>query len=158
MHARAVVLALGGASWSRLGSDGAWVPWLQARDVEVAPLQPSNCGFEVGWSEHLRQRHAGAPLKAVAAEWLDGDQRVRQAGEFVVSDYGVEGSLVYAASAALRRAHRGDGHGHALARPAAAAQRRGGGGRTGAPAWTALAGHAPEVAPRAARRQDGLDA
>ncbi len=99
----ATVLALGGGSWARLGSDGAWVPWLQAAGIDVAPLVPSNCGFEVGWSAHLRERHAGAPIKAVAVEWLDGDVRRRQAGEFVLSDYGVEGSLVYAASAALRR-------------------------------------------------------
>jgi uncharacterized flavoprotein (TIGR03862 family) len=100
---RATVLALGGASWPRLGSDGAWLPWLAARGVDVAPLQPSNCGFDVAWSEHLRSRHAGAPLKSVAIAWTrpDGSQ-VRQAGEFVVTESGVEGSLVYAASAALR--------------------------------------------------------
>jgi uncharacterized flavoprotein (TIGR03862 family) len=100
-----VVLALGGASWSRLGSDGAWVPWLGALGVDMAPLRPSNCGFEARWSEHLVSRHAGAPVKGVAAEWLDpADARVhRQAGEFVLSHYGVEGSLVYAASAGLRR-------------------------------------------------------
>ena len=105
VHADAVVLALGGASWSRLGSDGAWVPWLGALGADVAPLRPSNCGFEARWSEHLVSRHAGAPVKGVAAEWLDpADGRVhRQAGEFVLSHYGVEGSLVYAASAGLRR-------------------------------------------------------
>jgi uncharacterized flavoprotein (TIGR03862 family) len=100
-----VVLAMGGASWARLGSDGAWVPWLRERGVDIAPLVPSNCGFEARWSEHLRTRFAGAPLKGVAAEWLDpADGRThRQAGEFVISGYGVEGSLVYAASAGLRR-------------------------------------------------------
>ena len=84
------VLALGGASWSRLGSDGAWWPWLQARGVDLAPLLPANCGFDVAWSEHLRQRHAGEPLKSVAiavGAW-------RQRGEFVVTAGGVEGSLV----------------------------------------------------------------
>jgi uncharacterized flavoprotein (TIGR03862 family) len=94
----ATVLALGGASWSRLGSDGAWWPLLAERGVALAPLRPSNCGFHVGWSEHLRTRFAGAPLKGVAITF-DG---WRQAGEFVLSDYGVEGSLVYAASARLR--------------------------------------------------------
>ena len=94
----ATVLALGGASWSRLGSDGAWWPWLAARGVELAPLQPSNCGFEVVWSPHLQQRHAGAPLKSVAIEF----EGQRQAGEFIVTQGGVEGSLVYAFSAALR--------------------------------------------------------
>ena len=92
----ATLRALGGASWRRLGSDGAWVPWLQARGIDVATLQPSNCGFDVapGWSDHLRQRFAGQPLKTVAARG--------QAGEFVVTDTGIEGSLVYAFSAALR--------------------------------------------------------
>ncbi|MDP1533143.1 MAG: TIGR03862 family flavoprotein, partial [Rubrivivax sp.] len=106
----AVVLALGGGSWSRLGSDGAWAPWLAERGVELAPLLPSNCGFEVAWSEHLRQRHAGAALKGVAIEYLDaGGLTQRQPGEFIVTGYGVEGSLIYAASAALRSAGLGDG-------------------------------------------------
>lgn len=110
LRASATVLALGGASWARLGSDGAWVPWLQARGVPVAPLKPSNCGFEVAWSEHLRTRFAGAPLKAVAIGWTEADGAlVQQRGEFVISDYGVEGSLVYAASAALREAIARDG-------------------------------------------------
>jgi uncharacterized flavoprotein (TIGR03862 family) len=101
----ATVLALGGASWSRLGSDGAWWPWLQARGVDLAPLQPSNCGFDVGWSQHLASRHAGEPLKSVAISVGDW----RQAGEFVVTATGVEGSLVYAASARLREAIQRDG-------------------------------------------------
>jgi hypothetical protein len=98
--ADATVLAVGGASWSRLGSDGAWVPWLEQRGVEVAPLRPSNCGFDVtpAWSEHLRQRFAGQPLKTVAGRFGD----TVQAGEFVVTDTGIEGSLVYAFSARLR--------------------------------------------------------
>jgi uncharacterized flavoprotein (TIGR03862 family) len=101
LRARAVVLALGGASWSRLGSDGAWLPWLQQRGVDVAPLQPSNCGFDVaqGWSDFFRERFAGQPLKNVA---LAAGERFRQPGEFVVTESGVEGSLVYAASAAIR--------------------------------------------------------
>ncbi|MDP1646694.1 MAG: TIGR03862 family flavoprotein [Rubrivivax sp.] len=94
----ATVLALGGASWSRLGSDGAWWPWLHARGVDLAPLRPSNCGFDVGWSEHLRQRWAGAPLKGVALAF----EGWRQPGEMVLTATGVEGSLVYAASARLR--------------------------------------------------------
>jgi uncharacterized flavoprotein (TIGR03862 family) len=102
-RAAATVLALGGASWPRLGSDGAWAPLLAARGVDLAPLQPSNCGFDVGWSEHLRSRHAGAPLKSVAISWTDADGCTQhQAGEFVVTEGGVEGSLIYAASAALR--------------------------------------------------------
>ncbi|MBL8305414.1 MAG: TIGR03862 family flavoprotein [Rubrivivax sp.] len=94
----AAVLALGGASWPQLGSDGAWVPALQAVGAEVAPLRPSNCGFDVGWSEHLATRFAGEPLKGVAIEF----EGWRQAGECVVTAGGIEGSLVYAASARLR--------------------------------------------------------
>lgn len=97
---QATVLALGGASWPRLGSTGAWVEPLRQRGVDVAPLRPSNCGFDVGWSTHFAQRFAGHPLKGVAiaiGSW-------RQAGEFVVTAGGVEGSLVYAASALLRDA------------------------------------------------------
>ena len=104
-RASAVVLALGGGSWSRLGSDGAWVPLLAAQGVAVAPLQPSNCGFDVsgGWSTHLRERHAGAPLKSVALHFEGHDgRRFEQVGECVVTDSGIEGSLVYAASGPLR--------------------------------------------------------
>jgi uncharacterized flavoprotein (TIGR03862 family) len=107
-EADATVLALGGASWSRLGSDGAWVPWLQERGVEIASLRPSNCGFDVaptapgrtGWSDHLRERFAGQPLKTVAARIDDGE--APQPGEFVLTDTGIEGSLVYAFSGRLR--------------------------------------------------------
>lgn len=100
----ATVLALGGGSWPQLGSDAAWVPWLQARQVKVQPLQSSNCGFEVPWSEHLRTRFAGSPVKPVvlSVQHPNG-QWERKAGEFVISEYGVEGSLIYAASAALRQ-------------------------------------------------------
>jgi uncharacterized flavoprotein (TIGR03862 family) len=102
-HADAVVLALGGASWARLGSDGAWVPWLQARGVAMAPLQSANCGFDIGWSEHFASRHAGAPLKSVRLAFEDSHgRRFDRIGECVVTATGVEGSLVYAASALLR--------------------------------------------------------
>ncbi|RVU45399.1 TIGR03862 family flavoprotein [Rubrivivax rivuli] len=101
----ATVLALGGASWPQLGSDGAWVPLLAAQGVGVAPLRPSNCGFDVAWSEHFSSRHAGQPLKGVALHF-EGWQ---QAGECVVTAGGVEGSLVYAASARLREAIARDG-------------------------------------------------
>lgn len=102
VQADAIVLALGGASWPQLGSDGAWAPWLRAAGIDVRELLPANCGFDVGWSEHFAQRHAGAPLKAVVAQWRDGDALCARRGECVVSATGVEGSLVYAASAALR--------------------------------------------------------
>jgi hypothetical protein len=96
------VLALGGGSWSRLGSDGAWVPLLQAAGVAVHPLQPSNCGFDVagGWTPLFTERFAGQPFKSVAMTL--GDQRRK--GEFVATTTGVEGSLVYAFSADLREA------------------------------------------------------
>ncbi|MDQ2780317.1 MAG: TIGR03862 family flavoprotein [Pseudomonadota bacterium] len=94
----ATVLALGGASWPQLGSDGSWVAPLVERQVDIAPLRPANCGFDVAWSEHFSQRHAGEPLKSVAVE-VNGQ---RQAGEFVVTAGGVEGSLIYAVSALLR--------------------------------------------------------
>ncbi len=119
--ADAVLLALGGASWSHLGSDGAWVPWLGSRGVEVARLRPSNCGFDAahidvdglsqpGWSEHFRSRHAGTPVKNVALGCTGpGGLGFAQVGEFVVTEGGVEGSLVYAASAVLRDAIDADG-------------------------------------------------
>ena len=99
----AVILALGGASWPQLGSDGAWVAPLQRSGVAIAPLQAANSGFEVSWSEHLSARFAGAPLKPVVAKWTDrhGVAHQRQ-GEFVLSEYGIEGSLIYAIGAELR--------------------------------------------------------
>jgi uncharacterized flavoprotein (TIGR03862 family) len=104
-QADAVVLALGGGSWARLGSNGAWVPWLQARGVAVAPLLPSNCGFDAqgGWSEHFSSRFAGQPFKSVAIH-LTTSQGVsfQRKGEFVATATGVEGSLIYAASSLLR--------------------------------------------------------
>ncbi len=99
----ASLLALGGASWARLGSDGAWVPWLAARGVETAPLQPANCGFELTWSTHFRARFAGQPLKSVRLSFTDADGiRHTRLGECLVTEYGLEGSLIYALSAPLR--------------------------------------------------------
>ena len=107
----AVVLALGGGSWARLGSDGSWVPLLAERGADVAPLQPSNCGFDVsGWSEFFRSRFAGHPMKTVALSvQAAGGPVFEQAGEFVVTEGGVEGSLVYAASAFVRDLIAADG-------------------------------------------------
>lgn len=103
----ASLLALGGGSWARLGSDGAWVPLLAARGVSVAPLRPANCGFEVaGWGAHLRERFAGAPLKHVG---LRLDDEPARHGECVLTAGGVEGSLVYALSAAIRERIERDG-------------------------------------------------
>ena len=99
----AVVLALGGGSWARLGSDGAWVPLLAQRGVPVAALRPANCGFDVGWSEHFQTRFAGHPLKSVVVTFTDRDGvMLRKQGEFMVTATGVEGSLIYAFSTGLR--------------------------------------------------------
>lgn len=110
VHADATLLALGGGSWPQLGSDGAWVRLLQSRGVTLAPLQPANCGFDVPWTPWFVQRHAGTPLKSVVAHWIDlhGAPRHHQ-GECVVSEYGIEGSLVYALSADLRETINRDG-------------------------------------------------
>lgn len=103
IHAGATILALGGASWPQLGSDGGWVAPLQRAGIDIAPLQSANCGFELDWSDHLRSRFAGAPLKPVVAHWVDRDGTARsRQGEFVLSEYGIEGSLVYAIGAELR--------------------------------------------------------
>jgi uncharacterized flavoprotein (TIGR03862 family) len=94
----ATVLALGGASWPRLGSDGGWVEALVARGVLVMPLLPSNCAFGVRWSPVFRERHAGFPLKGIALRF--GGATVR--GEIMLTQTGIEGSPVYALSASLR--------------------------------------------------------
>ncbi|MBL0163217.1 MAG: TIGR03862 family flavoprotein [Xanthomonadales bacterium] len=103
IRADAVVLALGGGSWPILGSDGSWQQILGSRGIDVAPLQPANCGFDVNWTPFLRERHAGAPIKPVSIRWKStaGDEFHRQ-GEFVLTRNGIEGSLVYALSSRLR--------------------------------------------------------
>ncbi len=134
VNAKATVLALGGASWQRLGSDGAWVPWLRAKGVDVADLLPANCGFDVqnrtaaskagdvrgsatsnaadsaeaasttGWSSHFASKFAGQPFKTVAIH-IEGNEHqpaFHRQGEFVATQTGVEGSLIYAASKLLR--------------------------------------------------------
>ncbi len=106
----AVILALGGGSWARLGSDGAWVPLLQAQGVTVEPLAPANCGFDVDWSAHFSSRHAGEPLATVAITATDIDGlTIKRQGQFVITAGGVEGSLIYALSAALREQIARDG-------------------------------------------------
>ena len=109
------LLALGGASWPRLGSDGAWVPLLEASGIAVAPLRPANVGFTVAWSEHFRARFAGEPLKRIAV-WLDG-ACVR--GEALVTADGIEGGAVYALSRNIRElvAARGEAEMHLDLRP-----------------------------------------
>jgi len=138
VRARALVLALGGASWARLGSDGAWVPLLESQGVAIAPLAPANCGFDVlgarapagetrrdflrellgrqdaarpGWSPYFAERFAGQPFKAVALSFTDGQGRhFQRRGEFVATATGVEGSLVYAVSSLLRDEIAAHGH------------------------------------------------
>ncbi|MCU7249027.1 TIGR03862 family flavoprotein [Pseudomonas koreensis] len=103
----ATLLALGGGSWSRLGSDGAWMLALEQRGVGLAPLQPSNCGFEVqAWSDLLVSKFAGAPLKNIAIGLNDDIPRL---GECVITATGIEGSLIYALSAPIREAINRDG-------------------------------------------------
>jgi len=98
VNADAVVLALGGGSWARLGSDGAWVNWLSQAGIKVDALKPSNCGFDVAWSPHFRKRFDGHPIKSVVLSF----ESFRGQGEFIVTKEGVEGSLIYAASALMR--------------------------------------------------------
>ncbi len=110
VRADATVLALGGASWPELGSDGGWVSLLSARGIDLAPLRPSNCGFDIGWSAMLAEKHAGAPLKPVVLRWrdLDGVEQSLQ-GECVLTATGIEGSAIYAISADLRDTIARDG-------------------------------------------------
>lgn len=100
IHARAVVLALGGGSWAKLGSDGAWVELLRQAGIAVNALKPSNCGFIVAWSDTFREKFQGAPVKSVTLTF----ENFTQQGEFIITRTGIEGSLVYAASALLRDA------------------------------------------------------
>lgn len=118
--ASAVVLALGGASWPRLGSDGGWMNLLQAEGVAVAPFRPANAGVDIAWSPPLIDRFAGSPLKGVALSI--GDQRVR--GEALLSAYGLEGGAVYALFAPIRHAVERDGRAvlHLDLRPDASVQ------------------------------------
>lgn len=131
-HADAVVLALGGGSWARLGSDGAWQAWLPPQGIDVAPLRPSNCGFDVqvndrlGWSEHFASRFAGEAFKSVQLSFTDSlGQQFKRKGEFVATATGIEGSLIYAASALLREEIERAGHAtlHLNLRPEWSAER-----------------------------------
>jgi uncharacterized flavoprotein (TIGR03862 family) len=103
VQANAAVLALGGGSWPKLGSDASWVPLLMGRGLYIAPLQPSNCGFDVGWSEHFRTKFAGQPVKSVAIIMRTSiGAESWHPGEFVITETGVEGGVIYAVSAFLR--------------------------------------------------------
>ena len=103
IKADAVVLALGGASWPKLGSTGTWAILFAQRGVLVAPLKPANCGFNVGWSQHFCNRFSGQPLKSVCVSFSNPDGvEVRQQGELIVTANGVEGGVIYSLSAQLR--------------------------------------------------------
>ena len=103
VKADATILAPGGASWPRLGSDGSWVAPLQARGITVTPLRPANCGFDIAWSGHFRLRHAGAPLKNIAVTFAGS----RLPGEAMITQDGLEGGVIYAHAGALREALTG---------------------------------------------------
>ena len=105
VETRATVLALGGASWPRLGSDGAWVQMLAAKGVTISPLLSANCGFTVAWSDIFRDRFEGHPLKGVALSF--GSRAVR--GEALITRTGIEGGAIYALSADLREVVLGTG-------------------------------------------------
>ena len=98
IKADAVILSLGGGSWRRLGSDGAWVDWLSQAGVKVEALKPSNCGFDVAWSPVFKEKFEGHPIKSVVLSF----ESFHQQGEFIITKEGVEGSLIYAASALMR--------------------------------------------------------
>ncbi len=98
VKADAVILALGGGSRPELGSDGGWIPQLTERGVDVAPLKPANCGFDVNWTAHFRDKFEGQPLKSIAVTF----KGQRKLGEFIITKNGVEGNLIYALSAQLR--------------------------------------------------------
>ncbi len=107
----AVVLALGGASWPKLGSDGRWQDLLAGHDVEIAPLKPANCGVDIGWSEVFAGKFAGQPLKPVVVTFTDQrDRHWRRQGEAMITKTGIEGGLIYAVSAPLRDAIDASGH------------------------------------------------
>ena len=105
IKADATILALGGASWPTLGSDAGWTSLLEAKGIALHLFRPANCGLDVTWSAHFRERFAGAPVKPVTLSFAGESHR----GEFVISETGIEGSGVYALSAALRDAIEADG-------------------------------------------------
>ena len=110
VQADAVVLTLGGGSWPHFGSDAAWIQILAERKIPISPLKPANCGFDVRWSEHFRTKFAGHPVKTVetTAKTVDGIM-IRQRGEFVITETGVEGGVIYAVSSYLRNRIEKDG-------------------------------------------------
>lgn len=110
VHADAVILALGGGSWAKLGSDGKWLPVLAEKGVTIAPLQPANCGFQVVWTDYFRDRFAARPLKSITLSFSDTNGKSYQKqGELMLTATGVEGGLIYAFSAPLRNSINANG-------------------------------------------------
>lgn len=107
IEADTVVFALGGGSWPKLGSDGAWVPLFEQLQATITPLRPANCGFDVDWSPHLREHFSGQPVKNIAA--TTGSIQESRRGEFIITETGVEGGVIYALSAPLRDAIAANG-------------------------------------------------
>lgn len=104
VQARATILALGGGSWARLGSDGEWLSLLSSYGINCAPFKASNCGFNVPWSGHMQQNFAGEPLKSVELSLYDNSRCVfRRRGEALISRHGIQGSLIYAASRLIQQ-------------------------------------------------------
>ena len=110
-QADATILAMGGGSWPQLGSTAEWIAPLERRGVAIAALKPANCGFDVSWTAHFRERFAGQPVKPVALAFSDSQgHKFQQQGEFIITEYGLEGGLIYAASALLRDEIEAQGH------------------------------------------------
>ena len=108
ISADAYILALGGASWPQLGSDGSWQHGLMPDGLDITPLEPANCGFETGWSDFFKRKFSGEPLKPLRIRLAKSDAPGLQ-GECVISEYGIEGSLIYALSADIREIIARDG-------------------------------------------------
>ena len=103
VEADAVILALGGGSWPNLGSDAAWVRILAARNISIAPLQPANCGFDVGWTDHFRKKFAGEAVKTIGITLTTSQEHIaRQVGDLVITETGIEGGIIYAISQSVR--------------------------------------------------------
>jgi hypothetical protein len=145
VHADATLLALGGASWPRLGSDGAWTRILTAKGIAIAPLRPANCGFTVEWSPYIREKFAGVPLKPISITHAG----ITRQGEAMMTEHGIEGGVMYALSSALREmiAQAGNATIHLDLRPAmtheALTQKLQGRGNKSLPSFLRSAGFAP---------------
>ena len=112
MQADAVIFSMGGGSWPKLGSDGTWVPLFAKRAIPIAPLEPANCGFDVGWSVHFRAKFAGHPVKTVGVVAKSPSGSVmRRMGEFVITETGIEGGVIYAIAPYLREEIKATGRG-----------------------------------------------